>query len=79
MKLSDLNYPGPQSVKGHIIIGKNIFLIRTSSCAQILTELHNHLGRVYLAWKHSNTQMLVFLFPVGLGFSLQSNHFPPSW
>lgn len=75
MKLSDLNYPEPQTVKGHIIIGKMYSLSEQADVLKILTQLHNLLGVVYLARKDSNVQICVFLFSVNLVFSLQNNHF----
>lgn len=59
--------------------GENIFLIRTTRCSQILTELHNHLGKVYLARKGSDVQILAFLFSMSLMFSFQNNHCSCSW
>lgn len=44
MKLSDFNYPQPQSVKGQVIVGKTYSLSEQADVLKILTELHNLWG-----------------------------------
>lgn len=65
-KLSDLNYPGPQTVKEHIIIGKNLFLIRTNNMLEYWLSC-----LIFSAKKESHIQISLLLFSVSLIFSFR--------